>query len=258
MMDIKYVIANIFFFVLIVPPLVLNFVLVEKGVTSGLTFLLGEAAPTTLSPYACKLIITIALFFAYEIAYWTDHYCAHKIPFLWEFHKVHHSATVLTPFTNWRVHPIDTAVFFNFVAFFSAIAHGITNYLLNQAHNPVSMVEANAILLVYFYLYGHLQHSQVWMSFSGKAGYLFMSPAHHQIHHSNDPIHYDKNFGGSLALFDWLFGTLHRPSAKREALTFGVDRGMHLQAFLPSVIYPCFYGMRALLRWRPFRRRRQR
>ena len=50
---------------------------------------------------------TIAiLFLAYELGYWLNHYLSHRIAFLWEFHKVHHSATVLTPLTNFRVHPI--------------------------------------------------------------------------------------------------------------------------------------------------------
>lgn len=51
-----------------------------------------------------------------------------------------------------------------------------------------------------------------------------MSPAHHQIHHSNSVEHFDRNFGSSLAVFDWLFGTLHVPAKEREKLTFGVER----------------------------------
>ena len=29
------------------------------------------------------------------------------MPFLWEFHKVHHSAEVLNPITGFRSHPVD-------------------------------------------------------------------------------------------------------------------------------------------------------
>lgn len=50
-----------------------------------------------------------------------------------------------------------------------------------------------------------------------------MSPAHHQIHHSSDPTHFNKNMGSCLALWDWMFGTLRVPAAEREKLAFGVE-----------------------------------
>jgi hypothetical protein len=69
----------------------------------------------------------------------------------------------------------------------------------------------------------HLQHTHLWISFSGRMGRLLLSPAHHQIHHSTRPIHFNRNFGSTIALWDALFGTLHVPAKKREKLTFGVD-----------------------------------
>src|SRR5262249_38792003 len=68
----------------------------------------------------------------------------------------------------------------------------------------------------------HLQHSHVWIPASGPLGRVIFSPAHHQIHHSDNPIHYDKNFGCCLSLWDWLFGTLCVPTCKRERLNFGI------------------------------------
>jgi len=53
-----------------------------------------------------KIVSTLVLFLAYEIGYWVDHYLKHRITFLWEFHKLHHTAEVLTPLTNFRNHPI--------------------------------------------------------------------------------------------------------------------------------------------------------
>jgi sterol desaturase/sphingolipid hydroxylase (fatty acid hydroxylase superfamily) len=52
-------------------------------------------------------------------------------------------------------------------------------------------------------------------------GRLFVSPAHHQVHHSSNPKHFNKNFGSCLALWDWMFGTLYVPQREREPLTFG-------------------------------------
>jgi hypothetical protein len=44
---------------------------------------------------------------AYELAYWFAHYCFHKVPALGEFHKVHHSAEVMTGLTELRQHPVE-------------------------------------------------------------------------------------------------------------------------------------------------------
>ena len=40
-------------------------------------------------------------------AIFVAHYLQHRVPVFWEFHKVHHSAQVLTPITLYRMHPID-------------------------------------------------------------------------------------------------------------------------------------------------------
>ena len=67
----------------------------------------------------------------------------------------------------------------------------------------------NVILVVFIHAYIHLQHSHMWISFRGALGRIFISPAHHQVHHSTNPIHFNKNLGSCLAVWDWLFGTLH-------------------------------------------------
>ena len=50
-----------------------------------------------------------------------------------------------------------------------------------------------------------------------------MSPAHHQVHHSTSPVHFNKNLGSCLAVWDWVFGTLHVPAKKPEVSSFGVE-----------------------------------
>jgi sterol desaturase/sphingolipid hydroxylase (fatty acid hydroxylase superfamily) len=163
------------------------------------------------------------LFLAYELGYWLNHYLSHRIAFLWEFHKVHHTATVLTPVTNFRVHPVYMCIFLNILAVFTGVASGVGEYLLGGTTHQYGLSENNIILVFFIYVYVHLQHSQVWIAFTGWLGRLFMSPAHHQIHHSSNPAHFNKNLGSCLALWDWMFGTLHVPSAEREVAAFGVE-----------------------------------
>jgi sterol desaturase/sphingolipid hydroxylase (fatty acid hydroxylase superfamily) len=203
-----------------------GFAIASAGAISGLTAhalksVLGPQSPSAMNPALARAIATLALFLAYEFAYWLDHYLSHKVPFLWEFHKVHHTAEVLTPLTNFRVHPIDTIVFANITAVMVGGMGGVLSYAFGGAVSPFALSGANVILVVFFFLTIHLQHSHIWISFTGLAGRIFLSPAHHQIHHSADPIHFNRNFGSCLSVWDWMFGTLQIPARQREPLSFG-------------------------------------
>jgi sterol desaturase/sphingolipid hydroxylase (fatty acid hydroxylase superfamily) len=147
----------------------------------------------------------------------------HRVPMLWEFHKVHHSATVLTPLTIFRVHPVDSVIFANIAALSTGITGGVMNYAFGITTNQYAITDTNILLVVFVHAYIHLQHSHVWISFPGVLGRILLSPAHHQVHHSDNPIHFDKNLGSSLAIWDFLFGTLYVPRREPEKLNFGVE-----------------------------------
>ena len=73
---------------------------------------------------------------------------------------------------------------------------------------------------VFLTLGGALAHSHAPISY-GKIDKYIISPAMHQVHHSEDPKHYDKNFGFMLICFDRMFGTAYFPD-KDERFTFGL------------------------------------
>lgn len=196
---------------------------VSRLTAGGLESLLGPVAPSTLPWLVTAVVFTVALYLAYEVGYWLDHWLAHTWPLLWEFHKVHHQAEVLTPLTTFRVHPVDTIVFFNILAVTIGVTEGALLYGFGTPVAEITISGKNAILIAFVFLLSHLQHSHVWIATTGLLGRIIMSPAHHQIHHSTNPIHFNKNFGSQLAVFDWLFGTLHVPKKEPEKLAFGVE-----------------------------------
>ncbi len=222
-MDVFYFYFNIFIFGIVFGWALLSYEVLSHAVAGGLTALFGARPPSALPVLVSRSIITVMLFLAYELGYWLNHYLSHRVPFLWEFHKVHHTATVLTPLTNFRVHPVYMCIFLNILALFTGLANGVGDYLLGQTTHQYGLSENNIILVFFIYLYVHLQHTQLWISFTGWLGHLLMSPAHHQIHHSRDPAHFNKNLGSCLAVWDWMFGTLYIPAAERERLDFGVE-----------------------------------
>jgi sterol desaturase/sphingolipid hydroxylase (fatty acid hydroxylase superfamily) len=221
--DLGYFYFNLFLFGIIFGWALISYEVLSHSVADLLISIFGPTQPTALPAFVSRLVITVMLFLAYELGYWLNHYLSHRVPLLWEFHKVHHSATVLTPLTNFRVHPVYMCIFLNILAVFTGLTNGAGDYIFGQTTHQYGLTETNFILVFFIYLYVHLQHSQLWIAFTGWLGHLFMSPAHHQIHHSRDPAHFNKNLGSCLALWDWMFGTLYIPSAEREALEFGVE-----------------------------------
>jgi len=189
---------------------------------SALTSVFGAHGPLGVPPGLALLISTLAELLAYEFAYWGAHYAFHRIPALWEFHKVHHSAEVMTTLTEMRQHPIEIIAFMNAISLATGLTFGLMTYVFGPGVGHITLLNGNIALTVFMLTWGHLRHSHLWIPVQGLAGKLFQSPAHHQIHHSVDPRHFDKNLGFALAVWDWAFGTLHIPAREPEVAQFGV------------------------------------
>jgi sterol desaturase/sphingolipid hydroxylase (fatty acid hydroxylase superfamily) len=220
--DIFYLFFNVFMFSVLFSWAIFSYQFVSNGIIAGLIALAAPVTPSTLPLYVTRSIITVMLFLAYELGYWFNHWLSHKVPLLWEFHKVHHTAEVLTPLTNFRVHPIYGWIFANILAVSAATANGVGNYMFGDTAYQYALSDTNIILVLFIHAYVHLQHTHMWISFRGTLGRILVSPAHHQVHHSANPKHFNKNYGSCLAVWDWMFGTLYVPAKQREPLVFGV------------------------------------
>ena len=212
--------------------------LVERYVERSLNDGLGINAAVAPNFWPCAFV-TLALYLTYEFAYWFDHYLKHNVPFLWETHKTHHMAEVLTPITQFRVHPLDTLVFANVLALCEGSVGGLLGHVFGGSVPVFAVDGKNVALVVFVFTTQHLQHSEIWIPFRGWLGRVFISPAHHQLHHSTDPAHFNANLGASLALFDWLFGTLSVPGERPAKLSFGVEgEGVDPQALHTLTVRP--------------------
>jgi sterol desaturase/sphingolipid hydroxylase (fatty acid hydroxylase superfamily) len=221
--DLGYLFFHVFLAGVLLGWTAISYQFLTNSIIGALAAVFGPTTPTALPTFVVSAIMTLVLFLAYELGYWLNHYLSHRIPFLWEFHRVHHTATVLTPVTNFRVHPVYTFVFVNILAISTATANGVGNYLFGETAYQYALSDTNIILVIFIHTYVHLQHTELWIPLSGTLGRVFMSPAHHQVHHSTNPAHFNKNMGSCLALWDWMFGTLYVPGKEPEKLSFGVD-----------------------------------
>jgi len=224
-LDIELLLLNTFVFGVVLGGALVSIRFVSGGTHAALLQLFGPAQPSAIPDVAATALLTLTIFLAYELAYWLNHYLAHTIPALWEMHKVHHSAEVLTPLTNARVHPVESIILLNMIALFIGVTEAGVVYALGHPVSQYTLAGANALIVIGTYAVSHLHHTYVWIPFTGPLGKIFVSPAHHQIHHSTNPIHFNKNMGSVLAVWDWLFGTLHIPARQKERLTFGLGDG---------------------------------
>ena len=167
------------------------------------------------------LALTICLFVADDFMRWYTHYTFHRIPELWEFHKVHHSAEVLNFATAERHHPIETIVSGAALTVTYGLVNGLFIGLFGDQLTVATVAGANVFLVLANVCGGVLRHSPFWVSFGPAVERWVISPAMHQIHHSNKVEHYDRNYGSSLSVWDRMAGSLHIPRG-REIEGFGI------------------------------------
>ncbi len=173
---------------------------------------------------AAELAYMIAIILAADLGFFIGHYLTHKVPLLWEFHKVHHSAPVLNPLTNYRFHPVDRIPLGLFMGLLTALVKG--GFGFAYPGGIAEMTAVNVGVLLAFNLSANLRHSHIWLSYGWHLGHVLSSPAQHQIHHGSEPRHIDKNFGLMFSLWDWIAGTLYVPRA-REQVRLGLSGREH-------------------------------
>jgi len=169
------------------------------------------------------LSFTIFQFTIDDFSKYIVHRFMHKWPVLWALHKVHHSATVLTPMTVFRTHPLEGIIFSLRSAITQAIGISLFFYLFGNLVSLYTIVGVNVFVFVFNILGSNLRHSHIGIRYWKWLEYIFISPAQHQLHHSVAFEHHDKNFGAALAVWDWLFGSLHH-SVEFETLHLGIKK----------------------------------
>jgi len=171
--------------------------------------------------------LTIFIYaFGYDTSNFFQHYLQHKVPILWEFHKVHHSAEVLTPVTAVRLHPVPQLIAATISAMVFGCLNGLGFNLFSGRAAEYSLLGANLFALLYYTvgLY-HLKHSHVWVRYPNWIKEVFASPCLHLIHHSDNVRHYDKNFGFVFTFWDRIFGTYYDPKEEEQhELVYGISK----------------------------------
>lgn len=207
-------------------------------------FSINEAAPAQSLEGWTGAGITVAymavLFLVADFLGFFAHYLQHKIPLLWQFHKVHHSAEVMHPISNFREHPIDNFFYNILIGLGGGAITGFTFRILGYHPNLPVILGVPVFMFLFNFAGYNLRHSHIWLRWPGVWSKVFPSPAHHHVHHSCHPDHLDKNFAFMFPFWDVVFGTYVMPEDNRD-VKFGVtekDNGLRLDSCLKLYVLP--------------------
>jgi sterol desaturase/sphingolipid hydroxylase (fatty acid hydroxylase superfamily) len=155
------------------------------------------------------------------VQYWL-HRAFHRVPSLWRFHAVHHSARSMDWMAGARMHFLEiialrsTTVIPMFVLGFSASA-------------------MNAYIFVVF-LYSTFVHSNLNWRF-GPLEKLLVTPRFHHWHHGIENEAVDVNFAVHFPVLDRLFGTYFYPKDRWPA-GYGLPGNPVPKGYLAQLKYP--------------------
>ncbi|HMC00578.1 MAG TPA: sterol desaturase family protein [Flavobacteriaceae bacterium] len=172
-----------------------------------------------------KWVGLLIFFLVSDFVQWNTHRLLHRVPFLWNFHKVHHSVKEMGFAAQFRYHWMEPVVYKSIQYIPLAI---IGNY------------NAQDVAIVYFFaiLIGHLNHSNLGWDY-GIFKYVLNNPKMHIWHHSKKlPERFGVNFGLTLSIWDYLFKTNYIPKNGRDIeLGFENDENFPTD-FVHQELYP--------------------
>jgi sterol desaturase/sphingolipid hydroxylase (fatty acid hydroxylase superfamily) len=165
---------------------------------------------------------TEALLLAEVCGYW-GHRWSHELPWLWRFHKLHHSIETMDWLAPNRRHPVDLVV--------ARVAIALP--LLALGFTVPSLAAPFAVRR----FQGLLVHADVRLE-RGPLRWFVATPHFHHWHHAADPEGWNRNYAGQAPLVDWLFGTLVLPS-HRWPTAYGLgSRERAPQGWLAQLYWP--------------------
>jgi sterol desaturase/sphingolipid hydroxylase (fatty acid hydroxylase superfamily) len=155
------------------------------------------------------------------VQYWF-HRAFHRIPALWRFHAVHHSAQKMDWIAGTRMHFVEIMLLRAFTAT-PAFVLGFSQSALQT-------------YLLIIYIYSTFVHANL----NWKLGFMekfLVTPRFHHWHHGLEKEAIDVNFAIHFPLYDKLFGTYHMPETRWPS-GYGIGGHPVPKGYWKQVLYP--------------------
>jgi sterol desaturase/sphingolipid hydroxylase (fatty acid hydroxylase superfamily) len=173
-------------------------------------------------------LLQMVLFFVLiDFVQWLVHVFLHKVPFFWRFHKVHHSVKEMGFAAHLRYHFVENMVY-------RPAKYVMVSLLFGFQFEDIFYIYYISVLI------GHLNHANLSWDY-GPFKYIFNNPKMHIWHHVKElPDSHPNgiNFGISLSIWDYLFGTSYVPSSGRDIELGFPDDENYPKGFFGQLIAP--------------------
>jgi sterol desaturase/sphingolipid hydroxylase (fatty acid hydroxylase superfamily) len=199
---------------------VLNRVLSSYISIAALAFSIAVFQP--LAPF--KATITwywfIYGYIVWELGHFAYHYFAHKVRLLWCLHSTHHSPESMNIFVSHAHHFLEAP--------YADIMRTTVCMLLG--------VSPPLMFMIMFIdgTWGITIHAGEHLMRDARLGPLqrmILTPSHHRVHHSRNPLYIDTNFCNLLNIWDRVFGTLQHERMDIPP-EYGITRPMKPGSFI--------------------------
>lgn len=150
-------------------------------------------------PFAVQFLAILVLS---DITQYWVHRAFHKIPALWRFHSIHHSAETMDWLAGSRLHLVD--------AIATRALSYVPIYVCGFSDGAMFAYVAWVVIQATFI------HANVRWEFRGLR-WILATPAFHHWHHAAEAEAVDKNFAVHLPVLDWLFGSYYLPDRWPES-----------------------------------------
>ncbi|MEY4034527.1 MAG: hypothetical protein RL492_1721 [Verrucomicrobiota bacterium] len=168
------------------------------------------------------LVQLVALMFLTDLVQYWVHRAFHRVPWLWHFHAVHHSAQSMDWMAGARMHFLEILCLRTLTV--------IPMFALGFSPTAVNAY----ILLVY--LYSTFIHANLSWRLP-VIDQLLVTPRFHHWHHGIEKEAIDVNFAIHFPLFDRLFGTYHLPKDQWPK-GYGIDGHPVPSGYWAQLLYP--------------------
>lgn len=155
------------------------------------------------------IVSAVLTFFLLDLLIYTQHVISHRLPFLWKFHRIHHSDPFLDTSSALRFHPGEIVISFGIKAIVVAL-FGL---------HPLAVVTFE-VVLNFSAMFNH-SNFRLPSSIERNLRKLIVTPDFHRVHHSPKKPLTNSNYGFFLSIWDPIFGTLNKDHSNNS--DFGLN-----------------------------------
>ncbi|MGX1019235.1 sterol desaturase/sphingolipid hydroxylase (fatty acid hydroxylase superfamily) [Pseudomonas sp. Y3 TE3536] len=149
--------------------------------------------------------VWVLAFVLYDLCYYWLHRLGHERNVLWAAHSVHHQSEEYNLTTALR--QTSSGFIFSWIFYLPLALIGVP---------PLVFITVASLNLLYQF-WVHTRH----IAKLGWLEWIFITPSNHRVHHAQNPVYLDRNYGGVFILWDRLFGTF-KEEDPAEPVVFGV------------------------------------